>query len=39
MDEMTENLVRQTILYAQRVKKIPSFTVTADDMRQFWDYC
>ena len=34
-DDMISNLVDQTILYAQRDKNNPSFTMTADDMRQF----
>ena len=34
-DSMIENLVRQTILYAQRDKNNPSFTMTTDDMQQF----
>ena len=32
---MIENLVRQTMLYGQRDKNNPSFTMTSDDMRQF----
>lgn len=34
-DDMIENLVRQTMLYGQRDKNNPSFTMTSDDMRQF----
>ena len=34
-DDMIESLVCQTVLYAQRDKNNPSFTMTSDDMRQF----
>ena len=34
-DDMIEELVVQTILYAQRDKNNPSFTVTLEEMRQF----
>jgi len=35
-DDMIEELVFQTTLYAQRDKNNPSFTVTSEEIRQFW---